>query len=166
MPPSILTSKLTIYPGHHLCKIAVEAKFSRVRKKHRKADETEGSRNDVEVKPGPDTKADETKGSRNDVEVKPGPDTKADETKGSRNVAVEAKASSMWKKHRKADEAEGSRNDVEVKPGPDTKADETEGSRNDMGTIKESGSNAPGTSMPNYAIIIPAIIQCFAAILL
>ncbi|XP_036370203.1 uncharacterized protein LOC115225104 isoform X3 [Octopus sinensis] len=146
MPPSILTSKLTIYPGHHLCKIAVEAKFSRVRKKHRKADETEGSRNDVEVKPGPDTKADETKGSR--------------------NVAVEAKASSMWKKHRKADEAEGSRNDVEVKPGPDTKADETEGSRNDMGTIKESGSNAPGTSMPNYAIIIPAIIQCFAAILL
>ncbi|XP_036370204.1 uncharacterized protein LOC115225104 isoform X4 [Octopus sinensis] len=141
MPPSILTSKLTIYPGHHLCKIAVEAKFSRVRKKHRKADETEGSRNDVEVKPGPDTKADETKGSRNDVEVKPGPDTKADETKGSRN-------------------------DVEVKPGPDTKADETEGSRNDMGTIKESGSNAPGTSMPNYAIIIPAIIQCFAAILL
>ncbi|CAI9743813.1 Hypothetical predicted protein [Octopus vulgaris] len=146
MPPSILTSKLTIYPGHHLCKIAVEAKFSRVRKKHRKADETEGSRNDVEVKPGPDIKADETEGSR--------------------NVAVEAKASSMWEKHRKADEAKGSRNDVEVKPGPDTIADGTEGSRNDMGTIKESGSNAPGTSMPNYAIIIPAIIQCFAAILL
>ncbi|XP_036357663.1 uncharacterized protein LOC115211074 isoform X7 [Octopus sinensis] len=85
------------------------------------------------------------------------------ETKGIQS-AVAAKVS--WNEHQNANETKGIQRGGEC--GNITSCGEFSAAiKPDMETTKDSGSNAAGTSMPNYAIIILAIIiNYLAAILL